>query len=934
MTTPPDDPPPDVERVVDAIADGRPVDWGIATGDPEKLAALRLIDDVARLHRSGGAGGPELADAPAPGSAGADGGDRPASRSWGNLRILGSLGRGAYGEVFRAFDPALHKEVALKLWDGGLGTPLLERLLDEARVLAKFRHPNLLLVLGAAVHDGQAGMWTELLDGWSLEQWVERNGPVGWREAALIGIDLCRALAAVHALGVLHHDVKPANVLRARAGRIVLADFGSAGRYHSGRETGASPSLVGGTPLTMAPEVLEHDPGSPAADLYSLGVVLFYLVTGRYPLQAASLEKLRADLAAGPLPPLRTHEPEVAEAFAKVVDRALERAPADRYASAVAMERALDAALASDRAGPVPSGRRKWIGVAAAALVVTLLAVAWWRRPHPGPADAVDQDHVPMQFTVDLPAGEHLPQFANVVVSPDGNRIAFATVDSTGNSALWIRRFDSLSSARIPGTEGASYPFWSPDGREIAFFTDAGLKAAGVDGENVRVVCNVALGRGGAWNAKGTILFAPSTEGPIYRVPAAGGTPIPATTLDSTRGERSHRWPCFLPDGEHFLFVSTPESKGTFPLFVGSLHSDRRVFVGQVEAAAVYTSGMLVYMVNQGLEARPFDTATLRWSGDPHPISAFPGFGGAVAEPHATASMNGTLVYAFDAGRESRLIGIDLPGGAEHELAKGPYYEPSLSPDGRRIVAERVEGAGRSAVWMLDVQTGAAERWTEPVGLSLNPIWSPRGDSIVYSSNRSGFYQLIARGTDGALGDRILYSTRDGRPLWPDDWSPDGVVTFTHYIPGTNYDIFALRGGAVTPIVQTPEKENRCSQSADGRWLAFVTGRSGHSRLEVVDRRTHAPYLLATDGVYEPHWSRGSGDLFFSTTSRDIYAVTPGPGPPTQWPIRHVLRTGYIVGFDVDARGRRLVCCVQGTPNRPEEVAVLVNLPAAVKRGL
>jgi Tol biopolymer transport system component len=407
---------------------------------------------------------------------------------------------------------------------------------------------------------------------------------------------------------------------------------------------------------------------------------------------------------------------------------------------------------------------------------------------------------------------------------------------------------------------------------------------------------------------------------------------MPATTLDSSQSEISHRWPWFLPDGEHFLYVTTPESKGTFGLFVGSLDSDRRVYVGPVESAPVYTSGMLVYMVNQGLEARPFNLGTLRWSGDPHPIAAFPGYGGSIAEPHASASQTGTLVYAFEAGRDSRLLWIDPRTGAERELAKGPYYEPSLSPDGRRIVAERVEGSGRSSVWMIDAVTGAAERWTDPVGLSLNPVWSPRGDSIVYGSNRTGLYELVARAADGALGDRTLYSADGARLVWPNAWSADGAILFDQFDPATSYDIYELRGGVVTPVIQTAERDAGSSQSPDGRWLAFTTRRSGRSRVGVMDRRTRAQYLLAPEGAVETHWGRANGALYLSTTAHEIFEVRPAGPLPADWPVRRLARTGYLTGFDIDPRRGRLLCCVQGTSSRPEEVAVLINLPAAVKR--
>ena len=946
MSETPDDPTPELERVVEAISEGKAVEWEKAAAsrkvDKETLEALRLIDTVSRLHRSGGtdAGERERADLAA----------ATAERTWGNLSIRGPLGAGEYGEVYRAFDPGLRKEVALKLW-GRTATPrTIEMLLEEARALARVRHPNVLLVLGADVHDGQVGMWTELLEGATLEQLLTELGPGHWREMAVYAIDICRALSAVHAVGLVHRDVKAANVMRERGGRIVLMDFGSAGAYatDTGEEKPPSPGAVQGTPLAMAPEVLREQRASPASDLYSLGVLIFRLVSGRYPVHARTLEELETALAHGPLPSLRSVLPDVPPEFSEAIARALERDPARRFASAVDMERALVAALTagwlapagsavdvplspSPEPAPKPGGSMRTI-VWAAALVVlaAILAAEWWPRRQPSPEAG------PIQFTLQLPPNEHLKQFANVVVSPDGSRIAFASIDTTGQSALWVRRFDSLSSSRIPGTEGAWYPFWSPDSRELGFYSNGQLKRVGIEGDSVHTICSVELGRGGTWNRQGTIVFSASLDGPLMRVPAAGGTPVPATTLDTVSAdEAGHRWPCFLPDGEHFLFVTTPESHGTFALYVGSLHSDRRVYVGQVESGAVYTAGMLVYMVNQALEARSFDAHTLRWSGDPRPISAIPGFGGSVAEPHASASENGTLVYSFQAARESRLEWMDVATGRARPLTTGPYFDPRLSPDGRRIAAERTEGSGRSSLWMIDAATGGAERWTDAPGLNRKPIWSPAGDSILFCSNRSGSYQLFVRGAAGSVIERSVFAPAEGLLMWPNDWGAQGMITFDRYVSGSSYNIYELRGGQALPLVCTPRREGRSSLSPDGRWLAYESNRSGSTRVQLRDLQKQEEFELPTDGGIQPMWAHGSGQLFYRTTANEFIVVTPVAGKsPDRWPSHRLFRTGVLEGFDVDASGRRLLCCVKSEIGRPEEVAVLVNLRAAVAKGL
>jgi len=920
VSDPPKEPPDDLERVVDAISEGDSVEWeaefAARPQDSEELRALRLIADVARAQR--GATAPEA----------------PLELlAWGNLQIRSRIGEGAYGEVFRAFDPGLHREVALKLWHPTDQPRVIEQILGEARALARVNHPNVVAIYGADVHEGRVGMWTELVDGATLEQLLTGFGPCTWREAALYGIEVCRALAAVHAQGLVHRDVKAANVMRARGGRVVLMDFGSAGGAGAGAAAG-----VQGTPLAMAPEVLRGEPATAASDVFSLGVLLYRQVTARYPLEAETLEQLRERLGQGPLPSVRELRPEVPLAFARALDRALERDPRSRPASMADFERLLAGSLAADwglelapvggakspRPAPVVRRALAWsAGVAALAL----LGWGAWQLSagtRSGPAR-------PMQFTLKLPPGEQLRQHANVSISPDGRVVAFASVDSLGRRALWVRRFDALESVRIPGTEGATYPFWSPDSRQIAFFTSTHLKRVGIAGDSVRIVCAAELGRGGSWSRTGTIVFAGSTQGPLLRVAAAGGTPIPATVLQASESEVSHRWPGFLPDGEHFVYVRTPERAGTYSLFVGSLRSERRVYVGEVESGAVYAAGMLVYLRNQTMEARPFDARTLRWSGEPTPISNLPTIGGSLAEPHASLSQDGTLVYTYVSTGASRLEWVDLRTGVATGLAVGPYFDPALSPDGRRILAERAEGAGMSNLWILDAVTGVARRWTDERGLNRKPIWSAKGDSVVYASNRSGSYELYARATDGSLRERLVLSPPRALLMWPDEWRRDGSMLFDRYEPETGYNVYELRDGRTTPIARTAANETRAAHSPDGRWLAYESDASGAPHVHLVDLWASQRWDLTPEGGTEPRWVGATGRLLYHTEAGEFIEVTSAPGlPPAQWPRRQLFRTGRTSGYVVDARGQRALICLRTGSDRPAEIGVLANLPQVV----
>lgn len=931
MNRPPDEPPSDLERFADAIAGGEDVEWEAAKkagADPETLEALRLIHDVSRMRRAGVGGAASVGEPAAPATPGTE-------RTWGRLVLRERIGEGTYGEVWRAFDPGLRLEVALKLWRPTLQPRIVEQLLHEARALARIRHPNVLRVLGADGHDGRVGMWTELLEGATLERLLADFGPCTWREAALFGIDACRALSAVHAAGLVHRDVKGANLMRERGGRVVLMDFGSVGSLQEG-ESGD----LQGTPLAMAPEVLRGEPASRASDVYGLGAAMYRQVSGRHPVEAGSLAELRKKLAHGRPPSLRDVRPDVPAEFSSVVERALARDPKDRPASAAELERLLAASLASDldlptrapaagERAPASRARRAlgWAAVATAALLVGA-AGAWWAlRSRPVAGEG-------MQFTIPLPAGEHLPQFANAAVSPDGRSVAFASVDSLGIQSLWVRRFDSLASVRLPGTQGAQYPFWSPDSRQIGFFSGRRLARVGVDGGPVATVCEVELGRGASWSRGGTIVFAGSSEGPLRQVPAVGGTPVPVTPLDTLNGETSHRWPYFLPDGHHFVYVAIGGNWQTFGLFVGSLDSDRRIFLGEVGSGAAYTSGLLVYLLNGTLEARPFDPRRLRWKGEPVPISAVPGVGGSPAEPHASVSAGGTLVYTFVAARDSRLAWVDVRSGKVRTLAVGPYYQPSVSPDGRRIAVERVEGAGRSNIWMVDAATGAADRWTHDPAINTTPIWSPAGDSVLFSSNRSGSVAMYVRDTGGSLGERAVFAPPHAMIMWPNEWRPGNLVSFDRFEPGTGYNTYELRDGRAVPVARTAAMEMRGALSPDLHWFAYDSDASGRKQLYFVDRRTSERYVLPVEGAMRPRWARSAPRLFFHTTGNEFYEMTVVHGrPPTAWPMRRLFSTGACAGFDPDSTGTRLLVCVKSDRTRPEEIGVLANLPAVVQQG-
>lgn len=316
-----------LEEAAERIADEEPVEWQARAAESpaagSRLETLKVLERLARAFR--GAAGRSGMPPPA---AGPD--ETAEAVSWGHLRILEKLGEGGFGEVYRAHDPVLDRQVALKLRRERRAEDD-RRYLDEARRLARVRHPNVLVVHGADVRDGRVGLWTDLIQGETLETLLQRQGPMGAQEATAVGLDLCRALAAVHAQGLLHGDVNTSNVMRERGGRIVLMDFGAV-KEISGEGGGVTVSR--GTPVAIAPELLRGEQGIPAADIYSLGVLLFRLVTGRYPVEGESLEEIARKHEHGAARPLRDLRPDLPAPFVRTVERALALSPRERFASA------------------------------------------------------------------------------------------------------------------------------------------------------------------------------------------------------------------------------------------------------------------------------------------------------------------------------------------------------------------------------------------------------------------------------------------------------------------------------------------------------------------------------------------------------------------------------------------------------------------------
>ncbi len=539
-----------------AVSDGAPVDWDEVethADSAERQDVVRAMRDVATLmaaHRYVDAP-PAVAPPAAP-------------RQWGHLVLFEPIGQGAFGTVYRGFDPRLEREVAVKLLrkpDRHAHSPLA-----EARHLARVRHSNVVVVHGADQHDEQVGIWMEYIEGQTLAAMVRAGGPMSAREVTGIGIDLCRALSALHAAGLLHRDIKPQNVMREVGGRIVLMDFSGAQALVPEGGT----STVSGTPLYMAPELFDGSPATVPSDVYSLGILLFFLLTGRVPVEGRTMADLKIAHGRRAKKGLRDLRPDLPETIVQVIGCAIDHEPSGRYQTVGELEHALAAATAIHRMLPAAGDAAHPAGASArggkrfrtamlwtaAGLILGLVVAAGLARWRATPAPEV----VTARFSIGPPyvAGSW-PR-----LSPDGRQVVFGAAVE-GRNRFWIRPLDSNDGHALPGTTATETPFWSPDGRTLAFFADGKLRVISADGGEPETLADAEQPRGGDWSGD-RLIFAGRNG--INTVDRNGSNLAAVTMLDESAGEFQHAWPRFLPDGRRFLYIvrsSRPERTGLYP---------------------------------------------------------------------------------------------------------------------------------------------------------------------------------------------------------------------------------------------------------------------------------------------------------------------------------------------------------------------------------
>jgi serine/threonine protein kinase/Tol biopolymer transport system component len=914
----------------------------------------------------------------------------------GSFEILGTLGIGGMGEVYRARDTRLKREVALKILPASFADDpdRLARFQREAEVLASLNHPNIAAIygleegadVGAGFSRPVQALVMELVEGETLADRIAR-GAIPVDEALPIAKQIAEALEAAHEQGIIHRDLKPANIKMRPDGTVKVLDFGLAklsergsairdpgsdrvgagfSRPNSLSPTMTSPALMTGvgvllgTAAYMSPEQAKGRPADKRSDIWAFGCVLYEMLTGKRAFEGDDgAETLASVLRAEPdwrgLP--TGVPPELSRLLQQCVAKDVRRRFRDIGDVLLRIDE-IHRGSGTASINTVPRSRRRqrltWAIAGAVAIVVSSAGSLMWRAITSGSqAEAIEFSIMaPPDITfAGLPGGGTgiAPQIA---VSPDGRRIAFVGA-SKGTFKLWVRSLSSLEARELPGTEQAAFPFWSPDSRFIGFFAAGKLKKVSLDGGPPVVLCDSVGGRGGTWNQNGVILFAPSLSG-LLRVSASGGTPVRVTKLDEQNRETGHRWPFFLPDGRHFFYTAVTGPLGSAlqasQVKIGSLDADNIISLFAAESAVSYSSGHMFFWRDGNLMAQPFNVDTLRPDGEPAPVAQQ-----VIAEGlryvSASVSPTGVLVYGTRrADALTQLTWRDRSGRILGTLGEpAGYASIALSPDDNRVAVALPTGSGRgsfvpgasSDIWVINAEGSTMTRTTFGSGANVWPVWSPDGQRIAFLSTRDGggIYQAA---TNGAGREELLFAG-PGAPS-PTDWSPDGrFIAFSSStgVGGTDVMILPLAGRRPIGFAQEPFTQYEAVFSPDGRWVAYTTvdQAAGEEVFVQPFPSTGGRYQISRSTGTQPIWRGDGRELFFLTADGQMMVVT--VDTRTQFEVSKtpeaLFDTGITPGngwrqYAVTKDGQRFLINTPARGSNPATLTVVTDWQAALRK--
>ena len=808
-----------------------------------------------------------------------------------HYEVLEKIGEGGMGQVWKARDTRLHRTVAIKVLSAQLldDPEFRRRFLREARAISGLNHPNICTLFDIDEFEGVPFLVMEYLEGGTLAARLQQ-GPLPAAEALRVAIEIAAALDHAHQRGILHRDLKPGNILLVKTGIRLspkLLDFGLAKTFRPDgvmADTASMPltraGMVMGTLNYMSPEQVSGTQVDPRSDIFSFGAMLYEMLTGTKAFRGDSESAIMAAVLSANPAPVSSLSPVTPAALERIVVRCLQKDPGARFQSSrdllselefVASEAAAPEA-SSAAAPPFRARSRERIAWAVAMLCFVAaaagaFATGWIAARKPASQAAIE-------FTVGPPPGESFPAGGlggGGAVSPDGTRLVFVATHR-GEPTLWLRPLASVQVTPVVGTEGAFFPFWSPDGKQLGFFAGGKLKRVAASGGPVLELGDAPAGRGASWSSQGFILYAPDSTGRLYRIPEAGGAPQLVSEPDPKQQEDGHLWPWFLPDGKRFLFLSRRVGRNGSQVSIGSLEhrqdQPHQPLVASNYNAQYSPSGHLLFVRDGVLLAQRFDPASGKLSGEPAALA-----GNIATRPHLnlaefSVGAGGVLLANATGVQTTQVAWVDRAGKMLKLLDQPQVFIGlRLSQDAERLATARADAVTTIAdLWVHDLRTESSARVTFDDGRDFSPVWSPDGSMLAFASTRSGVANLYLRPTQGTGSNRRL--TTSSMAHRPFDWSPDGrYLLYEQAHPDTKRDLWALPVAGsqeAQPVVQSSGNETQGQFSPDGRFVAYASDESGRAEVYIRDFPfSGAQWQISTAGGSQPLWRGDGRELFY-----------------------------------------------------------------------
>ena len=852
----------------------------------------------------------------------------------GPYQIEGLLGRGGMGEVYRARDTRLDRLVAIKV----ARTNFTERFEREARAIAALNHPYI-----CRLYDiGPNYLVMEYLEGETLRR------PVSLDLALRYGEQICEALGVAHSQGIIHRDLKPVNIMVTKSG-IKILDFGLAKLLPigSGEEMKTVASsitqsgIIVGTPAYMAPEQIEGGDADPRTDIFALGCILYELLSGQSPFRGKTAQSVFAAILKDQPLPLRDHTPQMPSSVERIVKRCLAKDPDQRWQNAYDVKHAIEDVKQEPFGVQASTRKSRWATVVALVAILTIALISASTYFLRSPVRQLQT----LRLRIAPPTGVEFlraPNRGGMALSPDGQLLAF-TGSRDGQLRLWIQPLNSSTARELPGTDRAHLPFWSPDSRSVAFFADGKLKRIDADGGRLQTLADATVPQGGTWSSGGIILFSPTYES-IYRIDAAGGSPVPVTMLDRTMQETERVAPQFLDDGKQFLYWTFSQRADVTGVYLSSIDDPaRKIRVVAAESWVIPAktepdgSDYLLWARGDTVVGQRWNPKTGQLLAEPQPL------GGPVGRlsdtPELSVSRTGLLVYGSPV--ELQLTWVDRNGVAAGTVGEPGFLgSPRLSPDGRMVAFSRT--VPERGVFILDLSRGTSSRIAPRNADKI--VWSPNGTEVAFSAPGERWTNVMLRKADGSGTGRSLAPSDANQEII--DWLPDGK-SLVYYESDPDKQQRELRNAmhestaAPRVLRSSSHREPEADLSPDGKWFAYASDEGGAMEVFVQPFIAESPqrerrWQVSSRGGSFPRWRYDGRELFYISSNGELMSVDVKSGsdnlelgsPRPLFSLPAVFNGSY--SYDVAPDGQRFLVVAGSSRRGREPLSVIVNWPAAL----